>query len=66
MHVSLPITLLLGLTVLFLVRRAELKASHAVIAVLFGFYLSATALAARIGQIDTMIAGLLGGTLHAR
>jgi hypothetical protein len=66
MHVSLSIALLLGLGVLFLVRKAELKASHALIAILFGFYLSATALAARIGQIDTMIAGLLGGTLGPR
>ncbi len=66
MHVSLPVTLLLGLAVLFLVRKAGLKASHAVIAVLFGFYLSATAVAARISQLDTMIAGLLGGNLHPR
>jgi hypothetical protein len=65
-HVSLPITLLLGLVVLFLVRKAELKASHALIAILFGFYLAATAVAARIGQLDTMIAGLLGGTLRSR
>ena len=64
MHVSLPITLLLGLAVLFLVRKADLKASHALIAILFGFYLSATAVAARISQLDTMIAGLLGGNLH--
>jgi hypothetical protein len=65
-HVSLPITLLLGLVVFFMVRKSELKASHALIAILFGFYLSATAVAARIGQLDTMIAGLLGGTLGPR
>jgi len=66
MHVSLPVTLLLGLAVLFLVRRDDLKATHAVPAILLGFFLAATALAARIGQLDTMIAGLLGGTLSRR
>jgi hypothetical protein len=52
--------------VLFLVRRDDLKATHAVPAILLGFFLAATALAARIGQLDTMIAGLLGGTLSRR
>jgi hypothetical protein len=65
-QVSLPVTLLLGLAVLFLVRRAQLKTSHALIAILFGFYLAATAVAARISQLDMMIAGLLGGTLRPR
>lgn len=63
MRLSIPITLLLGLTVLFMIRKDELKISHAVLVVLLGFYLSSTALSGRIGQIDTMIAGLLGGSL---
>ena len=66
MQVSLPVTLLLGLIVLLLVRKGGLKASHALLAALFGFYLAATAAAARISQLDATIAGLLGGTLHSR
>ncbi len=66
MHLSLSLTLLLGVAVLFLVRRDGLKASHALVAILLGFYLSATALAGRITQLDTMVAGLLGGALRPR
>ncbi|MGH6657529.1 MAG: hypothetical protein ACRDVE_20280 [Actinocrinis sp.] len=63
MRLSIPLTLLLGLTVLFLIRKDELKISHALLVVLLGFYLSSTTLAGRIGQLDTMIAGLVGGNL---
>ncbi len=63
MRLSIPITLLLGLTVLFMIRKDELKISHALLVVLLGFYLSSTTLSGRIGQLDAMIAGLLGGNL---
>ena len=63
MRLSIPITLVLGLSVLFLVRKDSLKATHALAAILLGFLLSTTALAGRIGQVDSMIAGLLGGSL---
>ncbi|MBS2966618.1 hypothetical protein KGA66_26515 [Actinocrinis puniceicyclus] len=66
MHLSIPITLLLGLAVLFMIRKDGLKSSHALVAVLFGFLLSTTVLAARIGQVDSMIAGLLGGSISQR
>ncbi|HEU5353119.1 MAG TPA: hypothetical protein VFU65_01580 [Actinocrinis sp.] len=63
MHLSIPITLVLGVIVLLFVRKDDLKASHAIAAILLGFMLSTTALAGRIGQVDSMIAGLLGGSL---
>ncbi|HEU5425598.1 MAG TPA: hypothetical protein VFU74_01930 [Actinocrinis sp.] len=66
MRLSIPITLVLGLTVLLLVRKDSLKASHAIAAILLGFMLSATALAGRISQVDSMIASLLGGSLSQR
>lgn len=66
MRLSIPITLVLGLTVLLLVRKDNLKASHAIAAILLGFMLSATALAGRISQVDSMIASLLGGSLSQR
>jgi uncharacterized membrane protein len=63
-QVSLPLVLLLGAFVLFLVRKAGLKVFHALIATLLGFYLSETFLAARIGQFNMMVADLFG-TLHS-
>jgi hypothetical protein len=63
MRLSISITLLLGLVVLFLVRKAELKITHAVFAILLGFYLSATAAAGGIAKLDTMVASMLGGSL---
>lgn len=63
MRLSIPFTLLLGLGVLFLVRKDGLKITHAVVAILLGFYLSATAAAGGIGRLGTMIASMLGGSL---
>lgn len=63
MHLSLPITLVLGLIVLFLIRKDSLKATHALPVILLGFLLSSTVLAARIGQVDNLIVSLLGGSL---
>ena len=63
MRLSIPVTLVLGVTVLFLIRKDSLKATHAVAAILLGFLLSSTVLAGRIGQVGGLIAGLLGGSL---
>jgi hypothetical protein len=66
MQLSLPITLVLGIVVLFLIRKSGLKIWHSLIVILFGFYLSATTAAVHIRQLDATVAGLLGGTLHWR
>lgn len=66
MRLSIPVTLVLGLAVLFLIRKDSLKSTHAVAAILLGFLLSSTVLAGRIGQVDGLIAGLLGGSLSQR
>lgn len=63
MRLSISLTLLLGLGVLFLVRKDSLKITHAVVAILLGFYLSATAAAGGIGKLGTMIASMLGGSI---
>jgi hypothetical protein len=63
MRLSLPLTLLFGLIVLLMVRKDGLKVTHAVVAILLGFYLSATSLGGGIGRISTMIASMLGGTV---
>lgn len=64
MRMSISITLLLGLAVLFLLRKDDLKVSHAIVAVLLGFFLAATAAAEGIGQLSAMIATMLGGSLN--
>jgi hypothetical protein len=64
METSLPIALLLGLLVLFLVRKGELKAGHALVVMLFGFFLASTTAGAQIGHLSTVIAGLVGADLH--
>jgi hypothetical protein len=63
MRLSIPLTLLLGLGVLFFVRKDNLKIAHAFLAILLGFYLSATAAAGGIGKLGTMIASMLGGSI---
>ncbi len=63
MQLSIPITLLLGLTVFFLVRKDELKTSHALLAVMLGFFLSTTAAASGINHVGAMIVTLFGGAL---
>jgi hypothetical protein len=63
MRLSIPLTLLLGLGVLFFVRKDNLKIVHAFLAILLGFYLSATAVAGGIGKLGTMIASMLGGSI---
>jgi hypothetical protein len=63
MRLSISLTLLLGLAVLFMVRKDDLKISHALLAILLGFYLSTTAAAGGIGRFGSMLATVLGGTL---
>jgi hypothetical protein len=64
METSLPIALLLGLLVLFLMRKGELKIGHAIVAIMLGFFLASTSVGAQISQLNTMIAGMVGADLH--
>jgi hypothetical protein len=64
MRMSISFTLLLGLAVFFLVRKDDLKITHALVAVLLGFFLAATAVASGIGRLSAMIATMLGGSLN--
>lgn len=64
MKTSLPVVLLLGVLVLFLVRRDDLKITHALAVILLGFFLASTAAGAQLGRLDTMIAGFVGANLH--
>ena len=64
METSLPVVLLLGLLVLFLVRKDDLKITHALAVILLGFFLASTAAGTQLGQLNTMIAGFVGANLH--
>jgi hypothetical protein len=61
MVVSLSAVLLLGALVVVLYRHAGLRAWHAVVCVLFGFYLASTALAPYIRDGARAVARLLSG-----
>jgi hypothetical protein len=56
---SLPVVLLFGVLMFLLVRKGGLKLSHALIAMVFGFYLASTALAPQINSLDSTIANLI-------
>jgi CBS domain containing-hemolysin-like protein len=58
---SLSVVLLLGVAVVVLCRYASLRIGHAIVCVLFGFYLAASPLAPTIDQAVSAIAGLISG-----
>jgi hypothetical protein len=59
MILSLPVVLLFGILMFLLVRKGGLKLSHALIAMIFGFYLASTALAPQINTLDSTIANFI-------
>ncbi|MFJ8544867.1 hypothetical protein ACIRFH_23105 [Streptomyces sp. NPDC093586] len=61
MILSISGVVLLGVVVFIFCRKDGLKSSHALIAVLFGFYLASTAIAPSIRAGGESLAGLLGG-----
>ncbi|MEU0396660.1 hypothetical protein ABZ208_28510 [Streptomyces sp. NPDC006208] len=61
MILSMSGVVLLGIIVFLFFRKDGLKASHATVSALFGFFLSSTAIAPSITAGTTSLAGLLGG-----
>lgn len=61
MIVSISCVVLLGIVVFIFFRKDGLKASHACICALFGFYLASTAIAPSIKAGGESLASLLGG-----
>jgi hypothetical protein len=57
---SISAVLLLIVVVILLVRRAGLKAGHAVVCVLLGFYLASSTFAPTITQLTNSVAGMIG------
>jgi hypothetical protein len=59
MVVSVSAVLLLGVFVVFFVRKAALKPMHAITCSLLGFYLSSTSMAPGIRDAGTSFAGMV-------
>lgn len=58
---SVSVVVLLGLAVLVLCRFAALRLSHALVCILFGFYLASSPLAPTIADAMTTLAQLVSG-----
>ncbi|MET9772883.1 hypothetical protein ABZ023_01290 [Streptomyces sp. NPDC006367] len=60
MALSISAVVLLAIIVFLLVRKSGLKAGHAVVCVLLGFYLASSTIAPTISEVTTNIAGMIG------
>lgn len=61
MLLSISAVLLLGIAVAVLCKWAGLKVAHALVCLLFGFYLASSTLAPTIAQAARALAGLITG-----
>jgi hypothetical protein len=57
---SISAVVLLAIIVFLLIRKSGLKAGHAIVCMLLGFYLASSTIAPTISQLTTNIAGMLG------
>ncbi|MBU6535942.1 hypothetical protein ACFUIW_09250 [Streptomyces sp. NPDC057245] len=60
MALSISAVVLLAIIVFLLVRKSGLKAGHAVVCMLLGFYLASSTIAPTISELTTNIAGMIG------
>ncbi|GHG57829.1 hypothetical protein [Streptomyces griseocarneus] len=59
MALSISAVVLLAIIVFLLVRKSGLKAGHAVICVLLGFYLASSSIAPTLNQLTTSVTGMI-------
>ncbi|KOX34958.1 membrane protein [Streptomyces sp. NRRL F-6491] len=52
---------MLAIVVFLLIRKSGLKAGHAAICALLGFYLASSSIAPSISTLTTNVAGMIGG-----
>jgi hypothetical protein len=57
---SISAVVLLAIIVFLLVKKSGLKAGHAVVCMLLGFYLASSTVAPTISEVTTNIAGMIG------
>lgn len=59
MALSISAVVLLAIIVFLLIKKSGLKAMHAVICVLFGFYLASSSIAPTISDLTTSVANMV-------
>ncbi|MDC0773004.1 MULTISPECIES: hypothetical protein [unclassified Streptomyces] len=60
MALSISAVVLLAIIVFLLIKKSGLKAAHAVVCMLLGFYLASSTVAPTISELTTNIAGMIG------
>ncbi|GAB2443181.1 hypothetical protein ACFYQA_25015 [Streptomyces sp. NPDC005774] len=60
MALSISAVVLLAIIVFLLIKKSGLKAGHAVICMLLGFYMASSTIAPTISELTTNIAGMIG------
>ena len=61
MALSISAAVLLAVIVFLLVRKSGLKAGHAVVCILLGFYLASSSIAPTMSQLTNSVAGMISG-----
>lgn len=61
MALSISAVVLLAIIVFLLIKKSGLKAMHAVVCVLFGFYLASSSVAPTISDLTTSVANMVSG-----
>ncbi|MBP5860512.1 hypothetical protein QA995_27865 [Streptomyces scabiei] len=60
MAISISAVVLLGILVFIFVKKNGLNAAHAIVCILFGFFLASTSMAPSINRLVTGIADMIG------
>ncbi|MGY0018453.1 hypothetical protein [Streptomyces sp. cg35] len=60
MALSISAVVLFAIIVFILIKKSGLKAGHAVVCVLLGFYLASSSVAPTIKELTTNVAGMIG------
>ena len=60
MALSISAVVLLAIIVFLLIKKSGLKAGHAIVCMLLGFYLASSTVAPTINELTTNIAGMVG------
>ena len=60
MALSISAVVLLAIIVFLLIKKSGLKAGHAVVCMLLGFYLASSTVAPTISELTNNIAGMIG------
>ncbi|MFJ5551266.1 MULTISPECIES: hypothetical protein [unclassified Streptomyces] len=61
MALSISAVVLLAIIVFLLVRKSGLKAGHAFVCMLLGFYLASSTIAPTVRELTTNVAGMISG-----